>query len=82
MDAVTTSYEIVALLLKHGAKTNIKTPNCNETALMFAAIHGNPKIIKALLEKRAEKNLKDCNEKMAIDYAKENNNTKSQKLLN
>ena len=63
-----------------GADINAKE-NGGATSLMMATVLNNFKIVKILLEKRADKNIKDYDNKTALDYAKENNRQLIIKLL-
>lgn len=54
--------------MNNGAKPN--TLNLNgATALIYAATFGQTELAKALLEKGADKNIKDRMGKTALDYA-------------
>jgi ankyrin repeat protein len=66
---------VIALLLEAGADVNAKTYLYESTALMEAAkLNGNPGVIEMLLGAGADAKAKDNAGKMAIDYARENEN--------
>jgi ankyrin repeat protein len=68
------------LLLKHGANITAANGNGN-TALTFAAIFGHKEIIKLLLDKGADPQLKDGAGKSPIDYALEKKNYEAFDLM-
>lgn len=62
------SSEIVECLLKSGAKVNNYREVDGITALMLAALNGEPKKVKLLLKFKANKFQKDKNGQIAINY--------------
>lgn len=59
------SLDIVTLLLKHGAKTELLT-NCGNNALMFAAMKGHDKIVSLLMNVTPDINQQDKNGNTAL----------------
>lgn len=62
------SYEILSCLLKNGAKVNQTRKVDGMTPLMFAAFNGESKKIALLLKYKANKNARDLNGKLALNY--------------
>ncbi len=69
------------LLLAHGADPNARRNNSRRTPLMEAATSGNTALARALLEKRADRTLKDARGKTALDFAREYNRRKIVDLI-
>lgn len=57
-----------ALLLANGADVNA-ADYANRTALMFAAVRGEPELIEELLDRGAETDILDLRGKNALDFA-------------
>ena len=68
MSATDTTPEIVKMLLDAGADVNAKSNN-NQTALMFAVVHGNLDIIKILISAGADINAHDEEFTTVLMYA-------------
>ena len=68
--------EAVAALISHGADVNARDKN-GETPLMLASYHGYAKVVEALLDAGADKELKatsgDDKGKTALDFARKYN---------
>ncbi|MCE9538844.1 MAG: ankyrin repeat domain-containing protein [Bacteroidetes bacterium] len=62
------SYEILDCLLKNGAKVYQTRKVDGMTPLMFAAFNGEPKKVALLLKYGANKNARDLNGKLALNY--------------
>lgn len=62
------SYEILDRLLKNGAKVNQIRKVDGMTPLMFAAFNGELKKVALLLKYGANKNARDLNGKLALNY--------------
>ena len=62
--------EAVKFLLERGVKANICDTEAGRTPLHYAALHGEIKIMRVLLDAGADGTLKDGNGKMASDYSK------------
>lgn len=73
--------KIANILLKHKANPNI-TDGKGITAGHYAVMFRKYSIIEMLVEANADFNLKDNNGKSALDYAKNYNDEKINKLLN
>ena len=82
--------EVVQLLINAGADINIKFSFKHDgknikleniTPLIWFIFTDNTEIAELLIESGADINAKDKNEKTALDYAKEKNNTKIEQLL-
>ena len=69
MAAAERSYEMVSLLLQHGADANA-TNHDGRTALMEAALWGRVESVEALLNANADKRLRDHEVRCAMDLAK------------
>ena len=69
MAAAERSYEMVSLLLQHGADANAINNN-GRTALMEAALWGRVESVKELLNANADKRLHDHEDRCAMDLAK------------
>lgn len=52
-------YEVVQMLLRHGAQTNVLEANYGQTPLHLAALNGHSKVVKILLDNGAIPNLTD-----------------------
>lgn len=72
---------IVEELLKAGANVNLRSPISGKSALMLSAIDGNPKVVGLLLKYQADRSLKDEQGLTALDYARKEENTKTESLL-
>ena len=72
--------KMVDLLLEYKADVNLSNFN-NAPALIFAATFGQTDIAKKLLEKGANKSIKDNSGKTALDHAKIQENQEMIKLL-
>ncbi|OBV29467.1 hypothetical protein BKN38_02605 [Helicobacter sp. CLO-3] len=72
--------EILEILIKHGISINQIDGN-GYTGLIKASIKGHVKIVKWLLEHRADTKIRDFNSKSALDHAIENNHKEIEKLL-
>lgn len=73
--------DVIQLLLKNGARTNILDSN-GQTCLHSAAFHSNSvQIIKLLIENDATLHVKDYEGKTAYDIAKEQGNAQVAVLL-
>lgn len=68
--AVGQSSAMVSLLIKHGAEVNAVS-NSRRTALMEAALFGWVDNVKALLEHSADKNIRDGENRLAIEFARD-----------
>ena len=68
--------EAVAALISHGADVNARD-EWGKTPLMLASIEGHAKVVEALLDAGADKELKatsgDCKGKTALDIARNEN---------
>ncbi|CAG7949482.1 unnamed protein product [Penicillium salamii] len=64
------SSAMVSLLIKHGAEVNA-VGMCGRTALMEAALFGWVDNVKVLLEHSANKNIRDGESRLAIDFAQD-----------
>ncbi len=78
--------ELVNLLIKKGAKINIKIADDKSffpgyTCLMFAARKGDINTIKLLIQKGEKTGIKDAKGKTAYDIAIENKKTKAAELI-
>lgn len=71
----------IKLLIDKGAKINIKDSDGN-TPLILATMNNDVSTVKILLKKGANKSLMNYQKKMAIDYARENENEELIDLLN
>jgi hypothetical protein len=60
---------VVRLLLNAGADVNFKGHDDSQTALMFAALHGQASAVRALIEGGADVNFKDDDGCTAVMYA-------------
>lgn len=66
--AMEKSHEMVSLLLQHGADANAIN-NHRRSALMEAALWGRIESVKVLLHANADKGLRDCEDRCAMDLA-------------
>ena len=71
---------VVKVLLSHGARVNARN-DFGITALMGAASNGRADIVEALIEARAELELKDNSGKSALRRAIERNHGEVSELL-
>ena len=62
------SLPVVRLLLEHHAFIDAQSPN-GSTPLMMAALYGNPKVVRLLLEEGADTAMKNEQGLSAIDFA-------------
>lgn len=69
--AAANKYEVAEYLLENGANIDATTPVHNETALVWAVAFGHERMIKMLLEKGADKTIKNKEGKTVEDLAKE-----------
>jgi uncharacterized protein len=74
--------ETVELLLKGGAYVDTADSVEGWTALMFAAGEGHVEVCQALLENKADPNLKDKDGDTALDHARANQHQNVLELLN
>ncbi len=65
------SPEILQLLLKNGAKVNLKVERLQMNALHIAAMNGMTKNIEILLKAGADQNLVDIDSRRPSDYARD-----------
>ena len=72
---------VMEYLLEHGADINATTRRFNETALMWAAAKGQVEAVKLLLNKKADKKIKNKKGKTALDIAKELNRKEIERIL-
>ncbi|XP_029655831.1 ankyrin repeat and EF-hand domain-containing protein 1-like [Octopus sinensis] len=61
--------EICLGLLRDGINPDIRPPKTNHTPLMSAAQSGSAKVVKAILEKRGDPNIKDWKRNRAAHFA-------------
>lgn len=73
--------ENIKVLISAKAKVNFASPYNGMTALMAAAINGNPQIVSTLLESGADPKLKNFAGQTASEIAKIKENTRAQALL-
>ena len=71
---------VLNTLLQAGARVDEKTDS-GETALMLAASLGHIKNVRALIAAGADVNARDKENKMPLNYAKENDHDRIVKLL-
>ncbi|KAJ5626357.1 hypothetical protein N7510_002666 [Penicillium lagena] len=76
--AVEQSSAMISLLIKHGAEVNAVT-NSARTALMEAALFGWVDNVKILLKNNADKNIRDSENRRAIDLARDNYKTRRER---
>lgn len=75
-------FEICEYLVRNGVNVNLKTKSCFSTPLHRAAFVGNAKIVKLLLENKANIHEQDCDGKTAMHKSiEEYLRSKSQKHL-
>ena len=74
------NYKTIDLILKHDKNINHQSKD-GMTALMSAGFGGYGKIAKQLLQKGADANIKDKNNKRAEDFAEESGYTKVAKFI-
>ncbi len=65
------SPEVLQLLLKNGAKVNLKVERLRMNALHIAAMNGMTKNIEILLKTGADQNLVDIDNRRPADYARD-----------
>lgn len=78
------NYDMVELLLINGADPNIQTEgrrSMENTALIFAVQNNLEDIVELLLRNGADRNIENRRGKIALDYAKENNNQNIIRML-
>jgi ankyrin repeat protein len=63
----------VEFLLRHDARVNAVAGAHNETSLMLAATNGREEIVRLLLSRGADANLRSSDGKTALDYASDPN---------
>lgn len=76
--AVEQSSAMISLLIKHGAEVNA-VANSGRTALMEAALFGWVDNVKILLKNNADKNIRDSQNRRAIDLARDNYKTRRER---
>ncbi|OKO98094.1 hypothetical protein PENSUB_9530 [Penicillium subrubescens] len=69
------SSAMVSLLIEHGAEVNAAAKS-GRTALMEAALFGRVENVKVLLKNNADKNLRDIENRQAIDFAQDKRRNK------
>lgn len=69
----TNKVDIARFLIENGANVNAKDLYDGMTSLIGAAARQNVELVKLLLEKGADKSIRDAEGKNALDYAKERN---------
>lgn len=72
--------EIAELLIRHGASLNLQHGN-GGTALMFAAMFGRNEVLQLLLAQGADKSIRDARGLLAVDLARQQNNSEGALLL-
>ncbi|KAJ6111878.1 hypothetical protein N7523_007939 [Penicillium sp. IBT 18751x] len=72
------SSAMVSLLIKHGADVDA-VDNDQRTALMEAALFGRVDNVKILLENDADKNIRDSENRLAIDFARDHYNNRQER---
>jgi ankyrin repeat protein len=75
------SPEVIKALIEAGADVNTKTDFGNTPLILTAQHNPNPEVITMLLNLGANPKAKDRRGKMAIDYARENENLKNTEAL-
>jgi hypothetical protein len=65
---------VLALLLKHGARTEVKSLHLGQTPLLCASINGNTEAIRVLLDHGADINASDNEGCTALHFAAESGN--------
>ena len=64
--------DIVEILLRRNASTRAQNRQ-GQTALMIASGRGYTEVVKLLLDKKADPNMRDFTGRSALSYAKQNN---------
>jgi palmitoyltransferase len=67
------SFNTVNFLITWGSVCNIKDKDTGVTALHLASMQGNTRIVRKLLIKGIDRQIKDFSGKSALDYAREGN---------
>jgi ankyrin repeat protein len=75
-----TKIKMIDLLVKQGANVNAKA-RFDETPLFEAAYLAGPSVVKELLEKGADPNIRNTDGKSPLDMAKEFKKTENVKVL-
>lgn len=74
-------YDIIFLLINHGADPNVSVDDRGQTILMLSSAWNRPEVIRFLLEKNVPLNTRDKDGETALMYAIEGGHTNIVKML-